>query len=108
MNVSDAWRLNHPWAAVYSFGINRPPIARPLAWVAFGSDIELLYDATSAIGRLPAGSSVLDVPCGSGVALRGLRPGQGLRYVAADIAPAMLERTRHTAEASGVWDQVET
>jgi ubiquinone/menaquinone biosynthesis C-methylase UbiE len=51
---------------------------------------------------------VLDVPCGSGVALRGLQRGQGLRYVAADIAPAMLDRTRKTAEALGVADQVET
>ena len=27
-------------------------------------------------------------PCGGGVALRGLRPGQGVEYVAADISPA--------------------
>jgi len=108
MNVSDMWRLNHPWAAVYSFGINRPPLARPVARVAFGTDLDLLYEATEAIGELPTGSAVLDVPCGSGVALRGLQPGQGLRYVAADIAPAMLERTRQTAETLGVADQVQT
>ena len=46
------------------------------------------------IGDLPAGAAILDVPCGSGVALRGLRPGKDVRYVAADIAPAMLDRTR--------------
>ncbi|MQA60981.1 MAG: methyltransferase domain-containing protein [Actinophytocola sp.] len=108
MGVSDGWRLNHPWAAVYSFGINRPQLAKPAARLAFGTDIGLLYDATAAIGQLPAGSSVLDVPCGSGVALRGIRPGQGLRYAAADIAPAMLDRTRHTADRLGVADQVLT
>jgi ubiquinone/menaquinone biosynthesis C-methylase UbiE len=107
MNVSEMWRQNHPWAAIYSFGINRPPVARPTARLAFGTDIDLLYRATDAIGELPAGSSVLDVPCGSGVALRGLHPGQGLHYVAADIAPAMLDRTRKTAEELGVADQVQ-
>lgn len=108
VNVSDVWRLNHPWAAVYAFGIDRPWLARPAARVAFGTDLGLLYRETAAIGDLPAGSAVLDVPCGSGVALRGIRPGQGLRYVAADIAPAMLDRTRATARRLGVADQVET
>jgi ubiquinone/menaquinone biosynthesis C-methylase UbiE len=107
MNVSAMWRLNHPWASVYSFGINRPALAKPTARLAFGTDLDLLYEATAAIGALPAGAAVLDVPCGSGVALRGLRPGQGLRYVAADISPAMLERTIKTAEGYGVVDQVE-
>jgi ubiquinone/menaquinone biosynthesis C-methylase UbiE len=108
VNVSEMWRSNHPWASVYSFGINRPWFARPVARVTFGTDLDLLYAATAAIGDLPAGAAVLDVPCGSGVALRGLKPGQGLRYVAADIAPAMLDRTRKTAAALGVSDQVET
>ncbi len=108
MNVSELWRLNHPWAAIYSFGIDRPALARPTARVAFGTDLDLLYEATAAVGDLPAGASVLDIPCGSGVALRGLRPGQGLRYVAADIAPAMLDRTRRTAARFGVEDQVQT
>ena len=53
----------------------------------------MLYAAAAEIGTLPAGSRVLDVPCGGGVALRGLVPGQGIEYVAADIAPTMLERT---------------
>ncbi|MBO0841335.1 MAG: class I SAM-dependent methyltransferase [Sciscionella sp.] len=108
MNVSDLWQRNHPWASIYSFGIDRPTLARPVVRLAFGSDIDLLYRATSAIGELPAGASVLDVPCGSGVALRGLRQGQGLRYVAADIAPAMLARTERTARRLGVDDQVHT
>jgi SAM-dependent methyltransferase len=41
------------------------------------------------------------------VALRGLRPGQGIRYVAADISPDMLERTERVARERGVEDQVE-
>ncbi len=50
---------------------------------------------------------MLDVPCGGGVALRGLRPGQGVRYVAADISATMLDRTMAAARDRGVEDQVE-
>ncbi|MFC6286954.1 class I SAM-dependent methyltransferase [Nocardioides sp. GCM10027113] len=37
-----------------------------------------------------------------------MRPGQGLTYVAADIAPTMLERSAAVARARGVADQVTT
>jgi SAM-dependent methyltransferase len=44
---------------------------------------------------------VLDIPCGGGVALRGLRPGQSLRYVAADLSADMLARARARAATLG-------
>ena len=65
-----------------------------------GSDLSLLHEAAAEIGTLPAGSRVLDVPTGSGVALRGLRPGQGLDVVAADISTTMLDRARAAAAAA--------
>lgn len=101
-DVSDMWRRNHPWAAIYSFGIDHPALARPPARLGFGTDIDLLYAAADEIGDLPEGAAVLDVPCGSGVALRGVRPGQDVRYVAADISPAMLERTERQARERGI------
>jgi ubiquinone/menaquinone biosynthesis C-methylase UbiE len=105
--VSDMWAANHPWATIYDFIVEREQVAR-VAWqVGVGSDVRLLYAAAEEIGRLPAGSAVLDIPCGGGVALRGLKPGQDIRYVAADIAPAMLERTRENARRRGL-EQVET
>lgn len=108
MNVSERWQQGHPWATLYAFGMDRPWLARPFAWLALGTDLRLLDKAVAEIGQLPADSAVLDVPCGAGIALRGLRRGQGVRYVAADIAPAMLERTRQAATRLGVADQVET
>lgn len=108
VNPSELWRLGHPWALVYTFGVDHPPVARALGRLVFGSDLRLLYDAIEATAALPAGSAVLDVPCGSGVGLRGVRPGQGLRYVAADIAPAMIGRTQRAADRLGVGDQVQT
>jgi SAM-dependent methyltransferase len=106
-NPSAAWRAGHPWATVYDFLVERESLARVLGRVTFGTDAGLLYDAIDALGELPAGSAVLDIPVGGGVALRGLRPGQGIRYVAADISPDMLERTARVARERGVEDQVE-
>jgi SAM-dependent methyltransferase len=92
---------------VYDFFVERESLARVAGRLAFGTDTSLLYDAIASIGELPAGSSVLDIPTGGGVALRGIRPGQGIRYVAADISPDMLERARRVARERGVEDQVE-
>ncbi len=100
--MTDAWRANHPWAVVYDFIVERSALGGVLWKVGMGSDIGKLYRAAERIGRLPDDSAVLDIPCGGGVALRGARPGQAIRYVAADIAPAMLERTRAEAEKRGV------
>ena len=68
----------------------------------FDTDIRLLYRAIERIGDMPDGSDILDVPCGSGVALRGLRPSQKVRYVAGDIAAAMLDRTEREARRLGL------
>jgi SAM-dependent methyltransferase len=102
------WREDPLWASVYDWSVEHPRIGG-LAWAAgLNSDLSLLYACAEEIGRLPEGSRVLDVPCGGGVALRGVRPGQGLAYVAADIATTMLSRTERAAERRGVADQVTT
>lgn len=102
------WSDDPLWAHVYDWTVEHPR-AGGLAWrVGIGSDLGRLHAAALEIGRQPDGSAILDVPCGGGVALRGLRPGQDVRYVAADIAPAMLERTRAAALARGVASRVET
>jgi SAM-dependent methyltransferase len=100
--VSDAWRGDHPWASFYDFMVEHESVGRPLWKAGGGTDLGLLYQAADEVGRLAPGSSVLDVPCGGGVALRGLQPGQDARYVAADISPAMLERTAANATRRGL------
>lgn len=89
------WSGSRISSAVYDFGVQREWLARPAGALLWGTDTRLLYAAIRAIGELPDGSAVLDVPCGGGLALRGARP--GLRYVAADISPVMLARTRKLA-----------
>lgn len=106
-NPSAAWAAGHPWSAVYDFFVERETLASVAGRVAFGTDTSLLYDAIASIGELPPGSSVLDIPTGGGVALRGIRRDQGIRYVAADISPGMLERAHAAARERGVENQVE-
>ena len=100
------WADDPLWASVYDWSVEHPRLGR-LGWrLVVGSNLSLLYDAVAEIGRLPAGAAVLDVPCGGGVALRGLRPGQGVTYLAADISQAMLDKTLAAARRRGVADQV--
>src|SRR3954469_19155165 len=106
-NPSAAWAAGHPWSLVYDFFVERESLACVAGRGAVGNDKGPLYEPIEAIGELPAGSAVLDIPTGGGVALRGIRSGQGIRYVAADISPDMLERARRAAREHGVEDQVE-
>jgi SAM-dependent methyltransferase len=102
------WSQDPLWAPVYGWTVDHPGVGGALWRLGMGSDLRLLYAAADEIARQPAGATVLDVPCGSGVALRGLRPGQGVRFLALDISDAMLARTRAAARRLGVADQVET
>ena len=101
------WGEDPLWERIYDWTVEHPTTGGALWKVGIGSDLRRLYAAAAEIGRQPAGSSVLDVPCGGGVALRGLRPGQGVRYVAADISQAMLDRTMAAARERQVAAQVE-
>ena len=102
------WDEDPLWAKVYPLLVEHPAIGAPLWRLGLDSDITRLYRAAQEIGELPAGARVLDVPVGGGVALRGLRPGGGLDYVAVDISPTMLERAAGAARRRGVADQVST
>ena len=102
------WGEDPLWSYVYPWLVDSGPVGRAAWRAGMGSDLALLHEAAAEIGTLPAGSRVLDVPTGSGVALRGVRPGQGLDVVAADISATMLARARSTAIRLGVSDQVTT
>lgn len=101
------WSEDPLWASFYDWTVEHPAAGGAIWKAGIGSDLGKLYAAAAEIGRQPAGASILDIPCGGGVALRGLRPGQGVRYVAADISPTMLERTMAAARDRGVADQVD-
>ncbi len=101
------WAEDPLWASVYDWTVEHPAQGGLLWRAAIGSDLRRLYAAAAEVGRQLPGSAVLDVPAGGGVALRGLRPGQEIRYVAADISARMLDRTLAAARDARVDDQVE-
>jgi SAM-dependent methyltransferase len=100
------WSDDPLWAHVYDWSVEHRTLGG-IGWrIVVQSDLDKLYDAAATIGYQQPGARILDIPCGGGVALRGLQPGQGVEYVAADISERMLERTRRAAERRGVADLV--
>jgi ubiquinone/menaquinone biosynthesis C-methylase UbiE len=92
---------------VYDSGVERERVARVAGRLMWGVDTRTLYADIARLRSLPAGAAVLDVPCGGGVAFRGLSRSQDVRYVAADISPVMIRRARREAERRGVAGLVE-
>jgi ubiquinone/menaquinone biosynthesis C-methylase UbiE len=87
---------------IYDFVVEHERLARLGGRLLWGVDVRTLYDAFAEAGRLPPGAAVLDVPCGGGVAFRGVPRGADLRYVAADLSPVMLRRARAEAGRRGL------
>lgn len=102
-DASHAWQHDHPWAVVYDRISGGDRLGRLIWRVGMGSDLGLLHrTAGIELSALPDGATVLDIPCGGGVALRDIPHDRSLRYVAGDISPAMLDRTRREAERRDV------
>jgi SAM-dependent methyltransferase len=93
-----------PFGAAYSAYMERRWLSRPVARTVWGGDTAPYYESMEAIGEVPAGGTVVDCPCGAGPALRAVPAGWQLRYIAADLSPAMLRRAERRARARGVED----
>jgi ubiquinone/menaquinone biosynthesis C-methylase UbiE len=91
-----------PFGALYDFYVEREPLMVSLGRVVWGIDASVIYTALQAVGRAPPGATIVDVPCGGGIALRALRSDQEVRYLAADLSEQMLERTARRAAARGL------
>lgn len=91
-----------PIGAAYSAYMERPRLSRALGRVFWGGDTKAYYESMSAIGETAAGDTIVDCPCGAGPAFRALDPGREVRYVAADLSPAMLRRARERAGRRGL------
>lgn len=90
-----------PFGAFYDFYIERPRLAQLIGRAVWGVDLAPLYRSMAAVAELPDGATVLDVPCGGGVALRALRPGQDVRWIAVDVEPKMLARCARRTGQNG-------
>lgn len=97
MDVSRVWQNKLFVRSVgtsYARAIEREGVARIFGRLLFGTDVDRMYRAMDVVAEMPDDSAVLDVPCGGGITVGRLKPGQRLRYVAMDISPGMLEHAR--------------
>jgi ubiquinone/menaquinone biosynthesis C-methylase UbiE len=106
-DVTERWRSERVTAAIYDAGVKHEHVARLGAWAMWGVDLRRMFADIARLADAPVGASVLDIPCGGGLAFRGLGTGQAVRYVAADISPYMLQRARREAGRRGVQDAIE-
>jgi ubiquinone/menaquinone biosynthesis C-methylase UbiE len=106
-DVTERWRTERVMAAMYDAGVKHDRVAMVGAWAMWGADMRRMFADVARLADTPAGTSVLDIPCGGGFALRVLRPGQPVRYVAADISPFMLQRAREAARRAQAEEVIE-
>jgi ubiquinone/menaquinone biosynthesis C-methylase UbiE len=90
------------FGGVYSFYIERERLCRLIAALVWGADSRPFYASMRRIGEVRQGGLIVDAPCGAGVAFRGLRPGQRVRYIALDLSARMLELARRRAVQKGL------
>jgi SAM-dependent methyltransferase len=86
---------------VYDFGAKRYVLARPWAWIVYGSNVNRIPQSLAVLDTLPARTKVLDVPCGGGIAFRSVPEDNRLEYVAVDLTSHMLSRARREANRLG-------
>jgi ubiquinone/menaquinone biosynthesis C-methylase UbiE len=100
--VERHWRRRRAVPALYDVAVEHERLARLGGRLLWGADVRDLYRDFGGFARLPAGAAVLDVPCGGGVAFRGVPRDAGLRYAAVDLSPLMLARARAEARRRGL------
>src|SRR3954471_19361812 len=91
-----------PFGGIYAFYIEREWLAQIIGRAMWGIDLKPMYAALAEIGRIGQGATIVDAPCGGGLALRALRPEQDVRFVGVDISPQMLDRFRARARERGL------
>ena len=62
----------------------------------WGMDASPLYRSIAQLGSAE-NVTIVDAPCGGGVALRALKPDQDVRYIAVDASPKMIGRAKRRA-----------
>jgi ubiquinone/menaquinone biosynthesis C-methylase UbiE len=96
-----------PFGAFYEAWIERERVAAVVGRALWGIATGPMFASMrEALGRVPDGATVIDVPCGGGVAFRALERHQRVRYLAVDLDETMLRRARRRAARLGL-DQVE-
>ncbi|NLT06634.1 MAG: hypothetical protein GXY03_10040 [Solirubrobacterales bacterium] len=82
------------FGSFYSAYMRRPWLARRISQLVWGGDLGPYYDRMAAIAEIDTGRTIVDCPCGAGVAFSLFSPPPDVRYVAVDLSPSMLARVR--------------
>ena len=101
-DLRERWRTSFIEATAYDWAVEHEHVAGVLGRLIWGTNTAAFYRDIARLSELPAGTSVMDIPCGGGVAFRGLRPEQELHYVAVDLSPVMLRRAQAEADRRGI------
>jgi SAM-dependent methyltransferase len=91
-----------PFGSIYDFYIERERLSTLVGGVVWGVDNGLLYRSLDVVRSVPANATIVDVPCGGGVALRALEPAQRVRYLAFDLDERMVSRAARRADSLGL------
>src|SRR5207302_7419958 len=75
-DLRERWRTSFIEATTYDWAVEHEHVAGVLGRLIWGTDTAAFYRDIARLSELPAGTSVLDIPCGGGVAFRGVRPEQ--------------------------------
>ena len=84
------------FGAAYDFCVERPCLMAAVGGAVWGLEAALLYRSIAMLSGA-RDVTILDVPCGGGVALRALEPDQDVRYIAADACGRMINRAKRRA-----------
>jgi ubiquinone/menaquinone biosynthesis C-methylase UbiE len=91
-----------PFGVAYSTYAERPRGNRLIAKAVWGGDTHRYYESMGAIREVADGGTIVDCPCGAGVALREVAAERNVRYIGIDLSPSMLRRTRRRVDKRGL------
>nr|BFE85371.1 class I SAM-dependent methyltransferase [Planobispora longispora] len=100
------WRRAGLVPVVYDVGVEHERIGTMGGRLLWGADLRRFYRGIEELRTLVDGGHVLDVPCGGGIAFRGLPKKGPYRYVALDLSPVMVGRARANAARNGLREIV--
>ncbi|GGS61965.1 hypothetical protein GCM10010156_20890 [Planobispora rosea] len=100
------WRRAGLVPVVYDVGVEHERIGTIGGRLLWGANLKRFYRGIEELRTLADGGNVLDVPCGGGIAFRGLPKEGPYRYVALDLSPVMVGRARANAARHGKRDIV--
>ena len=90
-----------PFGVAYAAYMERPKVVRWVARTVWAGDTRPYFESMRAVAEVPEGGTIVDCPCGAGPALRALDRDRDVRYIGADLSPAMLRRIRKRAAERG-------